>query len=134
MYYLVHTYEGLKTYDGFSTKIIDQSMKYFLNQLLIEEHATLEGRLTALRQKYSLKNNVPIYIHDTCCFYTTKHLRAYGTIAINYHAVLSMRERNDGSTEYRFKNLSALHVDLPYHTMVRKHIRTQTFLESHGFL
>ncbi|MFW5842011.1 MAG: competence protein ComK [Bacillota bacterium] len=124
MYYIKKSDCGLLIKTSYETQTINKGLKQFLNELLIEELTTFEGRRTALKKKYNLKYNIPIYVHDTCCFYTTKTLRDIDNVCINFHDVLTIKEAPNNKTEIVFKDLHILRVNAPYNTILRKHKRT----------
>lgn len=128
MYYIKKSNSGLLIKTPYETQTIRKGMKQFLNELMIEECTTFEGRRKALKKKYNLKYNIPIYVHDACCFYTTKTFRDVDNICINYHNVLTIKEAPDNHSDVVFKDLHILRVNTAYNTLLRKHKRTGEFI------
>jgi competence transcription factor ComK len=128
MYYIKKSESGLLIKTEFETQTIKKGMKQFLNELMIEEFTTFEGRRKALKKKFNLKYNIPIYVHDACCFYTTKTFRDMDNICINYHEVITIKKTPDNKADIVFKNLHVLSVNTTYNRILRKHQRTGDFL------
>lgn len=128
MYYIKKTNSGLLIKTQYETHTIKKGMKQFLNELMIEEYTTFDGRRHALKKKFNLKYNIPIYVHKDCCFYMTRSLRDVTNICINFHDVLTIRQAPDNKCDVVFKDLHILRVNVPYNTVLRKHRRTGEFL------
>ncbi len=127
----------MKVEDGILVSIKGEKTRYkkglkqFLNELLLNEYATYEGRIHAIRKRYNMYRNIPVYINDQYCFYTIHSLRHHQAMCINYHAVLSIRKTSTSSTEVIFKNLNIMKIPVPYAYVIRKHMRTGWFIEQH---
>ena len=128
MFYMKRTPKGLYVVKEHQSEVIQKGLRQYINELMMNEFVTLDGRISALKKKFGLKNNVPMYIHQSCCLYTTKPLRDFNTICINYCNVLSVRETKTHQAEIIFKNLTILKLDIPYSTVMRKHIHAGRFL------
>ena len=128
MYYIVKSSSGLLIKTQYDTQTVSKGLLQFINELMIEEYTTYEGRRKALKKKFNLKYNIPIYVHETCCFYTTKSIRDIETVCINYHKVLTIKKTSDNQTEVVFKDLHTLRVNTPYNKVKRKHVQTEKFL------
>jgi len=130
MNYIQKTTEGLCVRKRGASRTLKVGVKQFLSEMLLKEHTTYEGRIQALKKRYGLKNSVPIFIDDEHCFYATKSLREYDSVCINYHSVLSLREKSAHETEVVFKDLSVLSLAIPYPSLMRKHAKTAHFLRN----
>ncbi len=133
MEYIKRTAHGVSVAERGQTRTLKVGIRQFFGKMLLREHTTYEGRIQALKKRYGLKNNVPIYIDEDHCFYTTKNLREYDSVCINYHSVLSVREKSNKETEIVFKDLSILALPIPYATIMRKHAKTAQFLRTLSF-
>lgn len=128
MYYIKKSDSGLLIKTPYETQTIKKGVKQFLNELMIEECTTFEGRRKALKKKFNLKYNIPIYVHEACCFYTTKTLRDVDNVCVNFHDVLTIKQAPNNKADIVFKDLHILRVNASYNTIVRKHQRTGEFL------
>ncbi len=129
MYYIRRSQKGLYVVKEYQEDYVNMGLKKYLNELMLKSHVTLNGRLDALKKRYKLTQNIPIYINESICFYTTKPLREYETICINFCNVLSLRERDDTNSEIIFKNLKILKVNIPYSLLIKKHAQTARILD-----
>ncbi len=128
MHYIRKNASGIAVTDGRATKRLACSLQGYLDTLLLAELTTFEGRMAALRKMTGMKRNLPIYIDDSICLYTTKSLREPDAICINFHRVLSIRDKKF-SAEVIFKDLSILPLDMPYRKLAHKHAKTACFLK-----
>ncbi len=129
MNYILKTAQGIMVNDGEGMHLEKKGMRQYLNELAIEEHVTYEGRIRALRARYGLKNNVPLYLSQETCLYPLRPLRATDAVFVNYFNVLSLRQGRNGDAEIIFTNLAILKTALPYATAVRKHVQTGRLIE-----
>jgi len=129
MQYIERVADGLLIKSEDKKTVTRQGMKQYLNSLLKKELATYEGRIKTMRETYRLKNNVPIYIDETLCLYMSTNIRDVDTICINYHSVLSIREKNRSSSEVIFKDLSMKTVHVPYKKLLHRHTKTAQLLQ-----
>ncbi len=132
MHYIKKDASGIAVSDGKRTRRLACSLQGYLDGLLLGELTTFEGRMAALRKRTGMKRNLPIPIDDTICLYPTKSLREPDVVCINYHRVLSIRDKRSFS-EVIFKDLSILTVDMPYGKLARKHAKTACLLERLGY-
>ncbi|MFW5893215.1 MAG: competence protein ComK [Bacillota bacterium] len=129
MQYMERVGEGLLVKTQDKAVIHKQGMKQYLNALLSKELATYEGRIKTLKKNYALKNNVPIYIDEGTCLYMSTNIRDLDTVCINYHSVLSIREKTSTSCELIFKDLSIKTVRVPYKKLMHRHLKTAQLLQ-----
>jgi len=132
MHYIRKDASGIAVTDGKATKRLACSLRAYLDGLLLAELTTFDGRMAALRKLTGMKRNLPIYIDDTVCLYATKSLREPDVVCINYHRVLSIRDKG-AEAEVIFKDLTILKTDTPYQRLVHRHAKTACFLEQVGF-
>ena len=128
MHYIRKDASGIVVTDGTATKRLACSLRGYLDALLLAELTTFEGRMAALRKTTGMQRNLPIYIDETVCFYTTKSLREPDVVCINFHRVLSIRDKRS-SAEVIFKDLSILRLDMPYRKLAHRHAKTACFLK-----
>lgn len=129
MQYIERVAEGLLIKTEDRREIERQGLKQYLNTLLKKELATYEGRIKTMRETYRLKNNVPIYIDDATCLYMSTNIRDVNTVCINYHSVLSIRERDRETSEVIFKDLSIKTIYVPYKKLMHRHAKTAQLLQ-----
>ncbi len=123
--------EGILIYHEGKKKTVKKGLKQYLNELLLTEYSTYEGRLEAIKRRHKIYRNIPIYINDQYCFYTIHSLRHRDAVCINYHAVLSIRQTKNNATEVIFKSLNMITLNVPYAYVLRKHMRTGMFIKQH---
>jgi|AntRauTorcE11897_2_1112592.scaffolds.fasta_scaffold01687_6 hypothetical protein len=128
MQFIERTAGGLRIKTKDVDQVVRQGLKQYLNTLLQKEYATYDGRIKALRKEFNLKNNVPIYVHESLCFYMSTNIRDSFSTCINYHEVLSIREGNDHQAEIIFKDLTIKKLDVNYQKLLKRHIQTARFL------
>ena len=128
---IMKTEEGILIYQHGEKKILKKGLKQYLNELLLKEYSTYEGRIHAIKKRHKMYRNVPIFINHEYCFYTIHSLRHHQAVCINYHAVLSIRATDQNTTEIIFKNLQIIHLTVPYAYVLRKHMRTGWFIEQY---
>lgn len=109
--------------------VLEKGLKQFLNSLLIEEHTTLEGRIEALKKKYALKYNIPIYINKHLCLFATQPLRDAETVCVNVHAVKKIMPNKLNQTIILFKNNETLILNYPTQYIFKKYQQTLEILE-----
>ncbi|MFW5913797.1 MAG: competence protein ComK [Bacillota bacterium] len=129
MQYMERVEQGLLVKTQDHKTIRKMGMKQFLNRLLKMELATYEGRIKTLRETYALKNNVPIYVDETTCLYMSTNIRDQDTVCINYHSVLSIREKSESSCELIFKDLSIKTINVPYKKLMHRHLKAAQLLQ-----
>lgn len=129
MQYIERVAEGLLIKNEDTHAIERQGLKQYLNTLLKKELATYDGRIKTLRETYRLKNNVPIYIDESTCLYMSTNIRDVNTVCINYHSVLSIREKDASTSEVIFKDLSIKTVAVPYKKLLHRHAKTAQLLQ-----
>ncbi len=128
MFYIQKNSEGILVVKKEEKVTLKLGLVQYINRLMIDQHVTLQGRIDALRVKFNQYKNIPIYINEECCFYSTKPLRAIDTVCINFHKVLSIREGKRNNAEVIFKNLELLELNIPYAMLIRKHLKTKDFI------
>ncbi|MFW6284999.1 MAG: competence protein ComK [Bacillota bacterium] len=129
MQYMERVGEGLLVKTQDKAVILKQGMKQYLNTLLRKELATYEARIQTLKKTYALKNNVPIYIDEGTCLYMSTNIRDLKTVCINYHSVLSIREKSATACELIFKDLSIKTVNVPYKKLMHRHLKTAQLVQ-----
>lgn len=95
-----YIYYGDNNYRLFQDKVNN-----FLNQLLIDDLTTLKGRLKAIRIKYGMRKNIPIYLNNNLVFF--RLIEDDKLIYINAMMVLRLTKDGDNTVIY-FKNDSKL--------------------------
>lgn len=130
MQFIERTTEGLRIKSRDADQVVNKGLKQYLNTLLQKEYSTFEGRIKALKKEFGLKNNVPIYIHESMCFYMSTNIRDTTSTCINYHEVLSIRQGTNKNAEIIFKDLSIKHLDVSYQKLLKRHIQTARFLSN----
>lgn len=95
-----YIYYGDNNYRLFQDKV-----NTFLNQVLIDDLTTLKGRLKAIRIKYGMRKNIPIYLNNYLVFF--RLIEDDKLIYINAMMVLRLTKDGDNTVIY-FKNDSKL--------------------------
>lgn len=123
MDYIKQSMSGIKVHTGFNLETYNQSINKYFNNLLIKHLTTLKGRQEAIKTRYNLQSNVPLYIDRKHCFYQSHHTRDLKNVYINAMNVITIKPLNS-KCEITFKNHHKLIVDKPYVKLLRKHERT----------
>lgn len=100
-------------------KIVKHSFEDILNSVLIKDLTTLDGRLTAIKEKYNIRKNVPIYVSQDIILIQTKNKKENDNIYININNVVDIVE-DINDTIIIFFDKSLLRVNKPYH-LIKKY-------------
>ncbi len=130
MHYVKKTAEGICIKDESGTRTLKKGFVQYINERLIEQLSTFDGRMRAVKTLTQRMRHVPIVIDEGCCLYLTESLRSPHAIGINIHAVLSIRRDMHGCAEVWFKDLTVLKTACDYEALTQKHARTAVFLRT----
>ena len=72
---------------------IPKTFNQFMDNLLLNDLTTYEGRISATKQKYHLIKQTPIYINDNCVLISTASARNLDNIYLNIKTILLLEEK-----------------------------------------
>jgi hypothetical protein len=101
----------------------------YINQLCVEVLTTYQGRIEALKKKFHLKNNVPIYIHKGCCLFYLEPLRNLEVIVINMVNVRAITKEGVGLTKIMFHDGSSLSVPFKDSHVLKRFSQSKSVFE-----
>ena len=92
----------------------DILLERYLNNLCLDDLTTLKGRIDAIKEKYHIVKNVPIYIKDNLVLFPTSNKKQYSNIYLNsvYIKKIIPKEEN---TLIIFYDNQKLIIDKHYH-------------------
>jgi hypothetical protein len=134
IFYMVEkkTPEGIRHDLHYANKQIiplQQSCLKFLNELCIAHLTTLKGRLDAIRLRFNLHKNIPIYISPCLVLMTVKagNKKYY----LNYYKIAETKNLGKGKTLIAFVDGNSLILDVSI-TVLQNRIKTVERLLKEG--
>lgn len=94
--------------------ILPVTIETFLNGFCINALTTLQGRIVAIKQKYNIRKNVPIYISHQLFLFSTFNKRDLNNIYINAYNILTIKKDAENNAVIIFKNRSELLIGKKY--------------------
>ncbi|MBR2891721.1 MAG: competence protein ComK [Bacilli bacterium] len=88
-------------------KIINLTFEKYINNLLIKDLTTYQGRINSIKEKYNYRKLVPIYIDLGLCLIPICNKKSINNLYINIHSISSLT----GCTTITFKDNQILNVD-----------------------
>lgn len=129
MNYIQKTSYGIKIAKRQEEITYPLGLVQYLNQLCLEELTTFEGRMQALKKLYHKKNNVPIYINPSLCFFYLEPIRNLEVIIINIKKVQRIQGYCDDSTTIYFIDGSMVNVPYDENHVLKRFSDTKHFLK-----
>ncbi len=129
MYYIKRHEEGIIINDKKGSKIMNTSIKKYINSLCMKNLSTYDGRREAISVLLGEKNNIPIYINKEIFLYPIKSIRVYDTVFVNFNEILSVKMVGIGYTKFIFTNLSEITLEVSIHKVRKQHTRIKKLLE-----
>lgn len=88
----------------------------YLNNLCLDYLTTLSGRVNAIKEKYHIVKNVPIYISENLVLFPTSNKKHYSNIYLNSIYIKKIQPQEDKTTIIFYDNQS-IQIDKNYHTI-----------------
>lgn len=88
-------------------KIINLTFEKYINNLLIKDLTTYQGRINSIKEKYNYRKLVPIYISLGLCLIPICNKKSINNLYINIYSISSLT----GFTTITFKDNQILNVD-----------------------
>lgn len=95
---------------------IDILLERYLNNLCLNDLTTLSGRINAIKEKYHIVKNVPIYIKDDLVLFPTSNKKNYSNIYLNSVYIKRIIPQEE-KTKIIFYDNQSLIIDKNYHTI-----------------
>ena len=127
--YIKRHQEGIEVNTENGSKILNTSLKKYINKLCMKNLSTYDGRREALSMLLGENNNIPIYVDKEIILYPVKSIRVYNTVFVNFNEVLSVKMMGIGYTKFIFTNLSEIKLEVSIHKVRKQHARIQKILE-----
>lgn len=114
--YIRNTNEGAKVYPSHS--VCGRSSLGYIKKLCMKQLFTLDGYLKALKNELNISYKAPIFINYDLIFISTKSLKHYDNIFINFTQIKEVNDLKD-SIGIIFKNNDYLEVEISPKTYKR---------------
>lgn len=129
MNYIKRHIGGIEVNQELGSIIINTSLKKYINSLCMKNLSTYQGRIISTQKFLEETSNIPIYIDKETCLYSTKSIRDYNTVFINYHEVLSIRKVSKDYTCFIFNNLNKITFKVSENKVKKQHNRINKILD-----
>lgn len=127
--YINRNQEGILINDFSGDNIIDTSLKKFINGMCVKNLSTYEGRRQAIKELFDFESNIPIYIEREIILYSTKPLRSYDTVFVNFVRVLSYKKVDNTHTKFIFTNLEEKTIEVSHKKIFKLHQKIEIMLK-----
>lgn len=99
---------------------INLLLEDLLNQALLKDLTTLEGRIQAISLSYHIYKHIPIYLTNNLILMPTNNKKQIDNIYINSYNIIDMVTKNKDETIIIFFDNSQILINRPYH-LIKKY-------------
>jgi hypothetical protein len=103
-------------------KVLESSLEEFLSPYFLEYLTTLKGRVDAIRLKYHIRKNVPLFVDETLNLFPTSDLKDLNNIFLNAYNIKRVYDFQR-KTKVEFKSGHELIISQPYSKVYRHYRR-----------
>jgi competence transcription factor ComK len=103
-------------------KTLGTHLEEFLSPYCLEYLTTLKGRIDAIKIKYRIRKNVPLFIDETLNLFPTSDLKDSNNIYLNAYNIKRVYDFQKG-TKVEFKSGQELTISQPYSKVYRHYRR-----------
>lgn len=96
---------------------ISKTIESVFDDWCIETLSTYKGRIEAIKKKYHLKKQVPIYINKEVMLFPIKNKKDFDNVYINALNILMIDEDKNGFSKINFINDKHLIIEKEYKTI-----------------
>lgn len=119
MKYIKRNICGIEIHDE-DIRIHESGLKNCLNQLCLLSGSTYDGRIASIKHITNRKGLVPLYVNSDIIFVSTKNIREYDAVFINYLRILSFRALDNNNIQVVFDDLEELKITTSYNRFFRQ--------------
>lgn len=108
---------------------ISKTIENVFDEWCIDTLSTYKGRLDAIKKKYHLKKQVPIYINTDLMIFPIKNKKDIDNIYINALNILNIDEDINGFTVIKFINNELLKIEKEHKIIEKYFLKTMSIYQ-----
>ena len=108
---------------------ISKTIENVFDEWCIDTLSTYKGRLDAIKKKYHLKKQVPIYINTDLMIFPIKNKKDIDNIYINALNILNIDEDINGFTVIKFINNEILKIEKEHKIIEKYFLKTMSIYQ-----
>ncbi len=108
---------------------ISKTIENVFDEWCIDTLSTYKGRLDAIKKKYHLKKQVPVYINTDLMIFPIKNKKDIDNIYINALNILNIDEDINGFTVIKFINNELLKIEKEHKIIEKYFLKTMSIYQ-----